>query len=119
MARVRDPWQRVLYLRQDYSDNHLDDTFLESLKVNEGVQPYSYLSMCKSAMLVVQQLSLVCIFLSIWSRMQDELWRYDLLLIADLLLLASGYLLAIVCSDEDGGPGQLRLSDMVSDVWHS
>ena len=41
-ARARAPWQRVLYLEQDYEDNYVDASFLQSLVAN-GASPPSAL----------------------------------------------------------------------------
>ncbi len=30
----RVPWQKLLYVKQDYPDNYVDDTFLEELQKN-------------------------------------------------------------------------------------
>lgn len=30
----RQPWRKLLYVKQDYPDDHVDDTFLEELQKN-------------------------------------------------------------------------------------
>ena len=83
-------WEKVLYQRQDYPDNHVDDSFLASLVTNgaprshaaarilsillpsptllslplpaANIQPYEYWSVVRSAAVFLQQISTLIIF---------------------------------------------------------
>lgn len=97
MAPPRPPWLKVLYVRQPYEDSYVGDTFLDSLVLNANLQQYEYLALCRSGMAVVQQLSLVGVFVGVWSRVQGGLWSHGTLLAAEAALLALGYALALAC----------------------
>ena len=84
-------WEKVLFLRQDYPDNHVDDSFLASLVTNgarrgrcaathtqklchrrppclrpplsaANIQPYEYWSVVRSAAVFLQQISTLIVF---------------------------------------------------------
>lgn len=55
-------WQKVMFVRQPYADNHVDETFLASLVTNANVQPYQFWHMVRSTMVVIQQISVMAIF---------------------------------------------------------
>lgn len=96
MEEPRPPWQKVLYLRQPYEDNYVGESFLDSLRLNAHVQHYDYLVLCRGAMGIVQQLCLLCIFISVWWRVQQRAWSHGALLALDALILAVGYACELV-----------------------
>jgi len=87
----RPPWRKVLYLHQPFEDNYVDESFLDSLVLNAHVQHYDYVALCRGATGVVQQLCLLCAFVSVWSRVQRRLWSHGALLAVDALALVLGY----------------------------
>lgn len=65
------PWRKVLYERQPFPDNYVDQRFLEELRRNIRVHQYSYWAVVREAGLVSQQLSCVALFLTLWSYMEQ------------------------------------------------
>lgn len=59
-------WQKVLYVRQPYADNHVDETFLASLVTNANVQQYEYWSMVRATAIIIQQISVMAIYFLIY-----------------------------------------------------
>lgn len=65
------PWQKVLWERQPFPDNYVDQRFLEELRRNEGIRQYRYWAVVKEAGFVGQQLSCVAIFITLWLYMEQ------------------------------------------------
>lgn len=65
------PWQKVLWERQPFPDNYVDERFLEELRRNEGIRQYHYWAVVKEAGFVGQQLSCVAIFITLWLYMEQ------------------------------------------------
>ena len=56
-------WRKVLYRRQPFADNHVDETFLRELKTNVNVVKRNYWAMVKSTANITQEILIVLIFL--------------------------------------------------------
>ncbi|CAJ1386597.1 unnamed protein product [Effrenium voratum] len=80
------PWKKVLYLKQPYEDNYVDESFLDSLVLNANVQRYEFWSLCSGTLAILWQLSLVVVFVSVWWRVQQLTWNLNWLLALDGLL---------------------------------
>lgn len=65
------PWRKVLWERQPFPDNYVDQRFLEELRRNEGIRQYRYWAVVKEAGFVGQQLSCVAIFITLWLYMEQ------------------------------------------------
>lgn len=65
------PWRKVLWERQSFPDNYVDQRFLEELRRNEGIRQYRYWAVVKEAGFVGQQLSCVALFISLWLYMEQ------------------------------------------------
>lgn len=65
-------WQKVLYQRQPFPDNHVDDTFLASLVTNANVQAYEYWSMVRSTAVITEQISVMAMFFIIFALVDSE-----------------------------------------------
>jgi hypothetical protein len=68
----RPPWEKVLYKRQPYPDNHVDDSFLESLSTNAGVQQYELGSLIRSSAVLTQQASATGLFLLVFAALSSR-----------------------------------------------
>lgn len=69
------PWQKVLWERQPFPDNYVDQRFLEELRRNVGIRQYRYWAVAKEAGFVGQQVSCVAIFITLWLYMEQVLQR--------------------------------------------
>ncbi|XP_063282241.1 phosphatidylinositol N-acetylglucosaminyltransferase subunit C [Pelobates fuscus] len=66
-------WKKVLYERQPFPDNYVDESFLEELRKNIYVRRYSYWAVVFESAVVIQQLCSVCVFCVIWWYMDQGL----------------------------------------------
>ncbi|KAG0019368.1 hypothetical protein BGZ80_005926 [Entomortierella chlamydospora] len=62
----RTPWRKLLYVKQEYPDNHVDDTFLEELQKNANVRHYEYWSVVMESTIISQHISSIVIFVAIF-----------------------------------------------------
>ncbi|XP_059924026.1 phosphatidylinositol N-acetylglucosaminyltransferase subunit C [Gadus macrocephalus] len=85
------PWRKVLWERQPFPDNYVDERFLEELRRNEGIRQYRYWAVVKEAVLVGQQLSCVAIFITFWLYMEQGLLSPEVLLWTSLIVGVLGY----------------------------
>ncbi|KAI3415957.1 hypothetical protein GPALN_005518 [Globodera pallida] len=66
-------WEKVLYKRQPFPDNHTDETlFLDQLRTNVGLVHYSFLSAFCGACVVMAHLDLVVLFLCCFELVQSD-----------------------------------------------
>jgi phosphatidylinositol glycan class C protein len=56
-------WRKILYEKQPYEDNYVDETFLNALVKNANFSSYSLPEVIKGSTLVTQQISTVALFL--------------------------------------------------------
>ncbi|XP_071381090.1 phosphatidylinositol N-acetylglucosaminyltransferase subunit C [Centroberyx affinis] len=109
------PWQKVLWERQPFPDNYVDQRFLEELRRNEGIRQYRYWAVVKEAVLVGQQLSCVAIFIALWLYMEQGLLSAEALLWNSLLSALLGYgLYQALRSQVESGEPRTRLADLQS-----
>jgi len=56
-------WQKILYVKQPYPDNYVDENaFLSSLVTNENLHPYDYWAMVHDSASVIQVISAIALF---------------------------------------------------------
>ncbi|KAI9230566.1 MAG: phosphatidylinositol N-acetylglucosaminyltransferase-domain-containing protein [Piptocephalis tieghemiana] len=67
-------WRKVLYVRQPYPDNYVHTSFLEQLQRNANVRPYQYWYLVKESCVVLQHLSSIIVFISLFYLMYEESW---------------------------------------------
>lgn len=68
----RKPWRRILYERQDYPDNFVDDTFLSLLVTNANVRNPDFISLVFDSLAITQQISITAIFLYAGARLRAQ-----------------------------------------------
>ncbi|XP_041861466.1 phosphatidylinositol N-acetylglucosaminyltransferase subunit C [Melanotaenia boesemani] len=86
-----EPWRKVLWERQPFPDNYVDQRFLEELRRNEGIRVYRYWAVVKEAGFVGQQLSCVAIFITLWLYMEQGQLAPETLLWTSLVCALLGY----------------------------
>lgn len=64
-------WRKVLYRRQPFADNHVDETFLRELKTNVNVVKRNYWAMVKSTANITQEILIVLIFCIVFKFTHD------------------------------------------------
>ncbi|KAF9276684.1 hypothetical protein BGZ68_009845 [Mortierella alpina] len=68
----RVPWQKLLYVKQDYPDNYVDDTFLEELQKNANIRKYEYWSVVLESTIITQHISSIVIFVAVFIYLYQE-----------------------------------------------
>ncbi|XP_070795280.1 phosphatidylinositol N-acetylglucosaminyltransferase subunit C-like [Pituophis catenifer annectens] len=115
---IRQHWQKVLYKRQSFPDNYVDQSFLEKLCKNIHARKYQYWAVVFESGVVIQQLCSVCVFVVIWWYMDMGLlapqWQFGVGLIASLI----GYVLfdATDSGIERNQSGQTQWGDLKNSV---
>ncbi|KAM3619908.1 uncharacterized protein V6R79_015665 [Siganus canaliculatus] len=110
------PWRKVLWERQPFPDNYVDQRFLEELRRNEGIREYRYWAVVKEAGFVGQQLSCVAVFITLWLYMEQGLLSPERLLWVSLVCVLLGYGLhqALTPPAESGCELRTRVADLQS-----
>ncbi|EUC65037.1 phosphatidylinositol N-acetylglucosaminyltransferase subunit C [Rhizoctonia solani AG-3 Rhs1AP] len=63
-------WQKILWKKQPFPDNHLPPSFLSSLQRNINLKQYTYPFLFKTVLPVTQHLSNTALFLSTFARLK-------------------------------------------------
>ncbi|CAE6413769.1 unnamed protein product [Rhizoctonia solani] len=63
-------WQKILWKKQPFPDNHLPPSFLSSLQRNINLKQYTYTSLFKTVLPVTQHLSNTALFLSTFAHLK-------------------------------------------------
>jgi len=89
-AKQKPEWQKVLYLRQPYPDNHVGKGFMDSLLLNTKLQSYRFLSLCRSASIIVQHICVSSLLMSIAVLIENANaeWPCRELLFTEMTLLS-------------------------------
>lgn len=66
VVELKKPWKKVLWRKQDYPDNFIDESFLNGLQRNVNIQVTDFWSLVADSLPVSQHLSSVVIFASVF-----------------------------------------------------
>ncbi|KAF9570871.1 hypothetical protein EC968_001310 [Mortierella alpina] len=88
----RSPWRKLLYVRQDYPDNYVDDTFLEELQKNANVRQYEYWSVVLESTIITQHISSIVIFVAVFIYLLNKQLSAHALIIIGSAATAIGYI---------------------------
>ncbi|KAJ3024113.1 hypothetical protein HKX48_006469 [Thoreauomyces humboldtii] len=91
MPEVPPPWRKLLYVKQDYPDNFVDDSFLELLQENVNIRVHFFWETVLRTCAVSQQLSSIVIFVAIFSLLYTGALAPETLLFVDATGVAVGY----------------------------
>lgn len=93
-------WQRALYVKQAYPDNHVDSKrFLESLVISKAISRISMGSMLLGATLIVQQLSVVAVFVGLYKYIINKVITFHGLIAFDIITLLLGNMINYLLSE--------------------
>ncbi|KAK6979465.1 phosphatidylinositol N-acetylglucosaminyltransferase subunit C [Biomphalaria glabrata] len=95
-------WQKVLYKKQKYPDNYVDQSFLDELRKNHGVQTYSYKTLVNASTVITQQLSSVAIFIAMHLYMKDHSVSAQTLWLIMSTLSVIGYIANFILNNSAG-----------------
>ncbi|KAJ1929068.1 glycosylphosphatidylinositol anchor biosynthesis [Tieghemiomyces parasiticus] len=63
------PWRKLLYIKQEYPDNYVDESFLENLQKNVNFQSYEYPSLIRESTVITEHVSSVLIFVAVFIQL--------------------------------------------------
>ncbi|KAI8049819.1 phosphatidylinositol N-acetylglucosaminyltransferase subunit C [Gilbertella persicaria] len=86
------PWQKLLWVKQNYPDNYVDDTFLDELQRNVNVRTYDYWTMVYESGIITQHISSVVIFIAVFIYLQDHSLSGNHLIWTGSFLTGVGYI---------------------------
>ncbi|KAL4210743.1 phosphatidylinositol N-acetylglucosaminyltransferase [Rhizopus microsporus] len=86
------PWQKLLWVKQNYPDNYVDDTFLDELQRNVNVITYDYWATVYESGVITQQISSVIIFIALFIYLQSNVMSGHYLIWAGSLSTGAGYI---------------------------
>jgi len=69
---VTPKWERILWRTQPFADNYVPPSFLSSLSKNPNVLPYRYWPLVLGACTISQNLSIIFVFLAVFTRLLDH-----------------------------------------------
>ncbi|KAG5462728.1 MAG: LOW QUALITY PROTEIN: phosphatidylinositol N-acetylglucosaminyltransferase-domain-containing protein [Olpidium bornovanus] len=87
----RPPWRKLLYIKQNYPDNHVDVTFLEEMQKNVNVRSYKYWEVVCDTGVIVQQISSIVVFVAIFIYLYFEVLLPITLTTIGTTLTGAGY----------------------------
>ncbi|KAF7475919.1 hypothetical protein GHT09_013089 [Marmota monax] len=122
VTRTKDAkWQKVLYERQPFPDNYVDQRFLEGLRKNIYARKYQHWAVVFESSVVMQQLCSVCIFVVIWWYMDEGLLAPHWLFGTGLASSLMGYVLFDLIDGGEGRKmsGRTRWADLKSALGFS
>jgi phosphatidylinositol N-acetylglucosaminyltransferase subunit C len=93
-------WQRALYIKQSFPDNHVDPKkFLDSLVISKAISPIPISSMVLGSTLIVQQLSVVAVFVGLYKYIISKVITFHGLLAFDIITLLLGNIINYLLSE--------------------
>ncbi|KAJ2508688.1 glycosylphosphatidylinositol anchor biosynthesis [Coemansia sp. RSA 2052] len=66
VLQPRRPWRKLLYIKQEYPDDYVDDTFLMELQKNANVRMYDYSTIVIQTTVITQHISSIMIFIAVF-----------------------------------------------------
>ncbi|XP_074593967.1 phosphatidylinositol glycan anchor biosynthesis class C [Brevipalpus obovatus] len=107
MAARKKRWQKVLYLQQSYPDNYVPESFLRDLRKNVNFHWYSMPDIVLASLNVIQEISLVIIFVEFFWMMQIDVYQNTIYYTISILTIFL-YPLLILSSSDKNVSGELR-----------
>ncbi|KAJ1976175.1 glycosylphosphatidylinositol anchor biosynthesis, partial [Dimargaris verticillata] len=68
-AATKRPWRKLLYIKQDYPDNYVDESFLENLQKNVNFQSYDYGTLIQESTVITNHVSSVLVFVAVFIQL--------------------------------------------------
>ncbi|XP_058747557.1 phosphatidylinositol N-acetylglucosaminyltransferase subunit C isoform X1 [Vicia villosa] len=93
----RPKWRKVAYggMQHGYDDNHTDDTFLEGMVMNASVVKRDMLKVMLDSVSISEYLCIVALVVLVWTYTLSSSLDENSLLLIDLSLLVSGFLILL------------------------
>ncbi|KAJ1946756.1 glycosylphosphatidylinositol anchor biosynthesis [Linderina macrospora] len=91
IVQTRRPWRKLLYIKQDYADDYVDDTFLIELQKNTNVRMYDYSTVVLQTTVVTQHLSSIMVFLAVFINLSNDSLTGEVLICGSTILTMVGF----------------------------
>eukprot|EP01116_Phalansterium_solitarium_P003369 TRINITY_DN14188_c0_g1_i2.p1 TRINITY_DN14188_c0_g1~~TRINITY_DN14188_c0_g1_i2.p1 ORF type:complete len:455 (-),score=83.66 TRINITY_DN14188_c0_g1_i2:76-1440(-) len=88
-------WRKILWEKQPFDDNYVDDSFLNALIQNGSFVYYKFTEVSRGSTVVTQQLSCVCLFVLLFLYTWHGSLSLPLLLFIQAALIIAGYAIRI------------------------
>ncbi|KAL1215401.1 Phosphatidylinositol N-acetylglucosaminyltransferase subunit C [Cardamine amara subsp. amara] len=94
----RPKWWKVAYggMQIGYDDTYTDESFLEEMVMNANVVRRDLVKMMKDSVSISQYLCIVALVVLVWVHTLESSLEENSLLLLDLSLLASGFLILLL-----------------------
>lgn len=98
----RPKWRKVAYggMQIGYDDNYTDESFLEEMVMNANVVRRDLLKVMKDSVSISQYLCIVALVVLVWVHTLESSLDENSLLLLDLSLLASGFLILLLTEEK-------------------
>jgi len=84
-------WERALWKRTSYPDNHEPDSFLSSLSTNANFRPHTYWYLVTASWSISQHLATIFIFLAVFVKLKERVLDPRLLVWVSVISFVTGY----------------------------
>jgi hypothetical protein len=98
--KVGPRWRKILYERQPFEDNYVDESFLSSMVTNANLQVTNFGSLAFDTLVISQQVSIVIMFLVVFFNFFYGLMTVRFLITIDASLIILGFGLRVLLEEE-------------------
>lgn len=94
-------WRKVAYggMQPGFDDNHTDESFLEDMVTNANVVKRDLFKVMLDSVSISQYLCIVALVVLVWTYTLASTITYNSLLLLDIFLLGSGFLVLLLTAD--------------------
>ncbi|GAB2286906.1 hypothetical protein Dimus_021294 [Dionaea muscipula] len=96
-------WRKVAYggMQPGFDDNHTDDSFLEDMVTNANVVQRDLFKVMQDSVSISQYLCIVALVVLVWNNTLESAIECHSLLLLDVFLLCSGFLIVILTAEAE------------------
>ncbi|KAL9247408.1 hypothetical protein vseg_020843 [Gypsophila vaccaria] len=97
-SRSSGKWRKVAYggMQPGYDDNHTDESFLEEMVTNANVVKRDMFKVILDSVSISQYICVVALVVLVWSYTLESTISYNTLVLLDVVLLGSGFLVLLL-----------------------
>ncbi|KAK9689980.1 hypothetical protein RND81_09G096000 [Saponaria officinalis] len=94
-------WKKVAYggMQPGFDDNHTDESFLEEMVTNANVVKRDLFKVILDSVSISQYICVVALVVLVWSYTLESTISYNTLLLLDVILLGSGFLVLLLTAE--------------------
>lgn len=101
LSPIRPKWRKIAYggMQLGFEDNHTDESFLEDMIMNANVVRRDLLKVMLDSVSISQYLCIVALVVLVWTYTLRSTLNEDYLLLLDVSLLGSGFLVLLLTAE--------------------